>query len=303
MGLGGDWTDSSFENKHVEQAHLAIDAALESGITHFDHADIYTLGKAELVFGQVLKQRPELRDKICIQSKCGIRFQDDAAPGRYDFSKEWIIHSVEGILTRLGIETLDCLLLHRPDPLMEIEQVASAFDMLKQQGKVLSFGVSNMNLHQMSYLQSALNEPLVVNQVEMSLSQLDWLNDGVTGGCSGYTPTNFVAGTLEYCQQNQVQIQAWGCLSQGLFTGKDVSNHSESVQNTAKLVAKLAELHSVSKEAIVLSWLMKHPVKMQPVIGTTNVDRIKACSEAVKVNLSRIEWYQLFVTARGEALP
>lgn len=303
MGLGGGWDNNDFTTEQVTQAHQAIDAALEAGITLFDHADIYTFGKAEKVFGEVLKQRPELRQQIAIQSKCGIRFQDGDIPGRYDFSKEWIVSSVEGILQRLQIEQLDLLLLHRPDPLMEADEVAEAFCQLTEQGKVQHFGVSNMQLHQMDYLNSQLDKPLVANQLELSLTHLSWLEESVTSGCSGQGINNFTPGTLEYCIKNRVQLQSWGSLSQGLFTGRDVSNEPEHIKQTATIVAQLADKYAVSKEAVVLAWLMRHPAKIQAVIGTTNSARIKACGQATETQLSREDWYKLFVSARGHALP
>lgn len=303
MGLGGGWNNNAVTTEHVSQAHHAVDAALEAGMTLFDHADIYTFGKAEQVFGEVLKQRPELRGQIAIQSKCGIRFEDGDIPGRYDFSKDWIINSVEGILQRLNIEQLDLLLLHRPDPLMEADEVAAAFSQLTEQGKVQHFGVSNMQLPQMDYLNSQLSKPLVANQLELSLSHLSWLEQGITSGCSGQSVANFVPGTLEYCMKNQVQLQSWGSLSQGLFTGRELTNAPESVKQTANIVAQLAEQYAVSKEAIVLAWLMRHPANIQPVIGSTNRARILACSQATEITLSREHWYQLYVSARGEALP
>lgn len=303
MGLGGGWDNSDFTAEHITQAHHVIDAALEAGISLFDHADIYTFGKAEKVFGEVLKQRPELRQQIALQSKCGIRFQQDDVPGRYDFSKQWITESVEGILTRLNIEQLDVLLLHRPDPLMEADEVAQAFNQLTEQGKVKHFGVSNMQLHQMDYLNSQLDQPLVANQLELSLTHLAWLEQGVTAGCSGQALNNFAPGTLEYCLKNNIQLQSWGSLSQGLFSGRDVSSEPEHIKHTAAVVAQLAEKYSASKEAIVLAWLMRHPTKIQPVIGTTNSDRIAACGQAVDIELSRDDWYKLYVSARGKALP
>ena len=303
MGLGGNWDDPNYGADHIKQAHLAIDTALESGITLFDHADIYTIGKAERVFGEVLKQRPELRQQIALQSKCGIRFQDGDTPGRYDFSKDYIMQSVDGILSRLGVEHIELLLLHRPDPLMEVDEVAEAFQLLTEQGKVSHFGVSNMQSQQMAYLNSALKKPLIVNQLELSLSHLAWLEEGVTAGCSGFGSSNFAAGTLEYCAQQKIQLQSWGSLSQGLFSGRDVSSQPENIVNTANLVSSLADKYQTTKEAIVLAWLMRHPGKIQPVIGTTNSSRIRDCAQSIHVNLSREDWYKLFVASRGEALP
>ncbi|BDX06421.1 aldo/keto reductase [Planctobacterium marinum] len=303
MGFGGDWNDEPYGAEHVSEMHGALDAALEAGINFIDHADIYTLGKAESVFGEVIKQRPELREQLIIQSKCGIKFDDDMGPGRYDFSKTWISQSVEGILSRLNIEQLDILLLHRPDPLMDLDEVAEVFAQLAKQGKVKHFGVSNMHVHQIAYLQSGLGHPLVANQLEMSLRNLDWLNESVTAGMSSGTQNHFSPGIIEYCRSNNVQIQAWGCLAQGLFSGRNLDGQPDNVIATASLVAALAEQYNVPREAIVLAWLMRHPAKIQPIIGTTNGDRIKACGRATEVSLTREQWYQLYVTSRGERLP
>ncbi|OED50336.1 aldo/keto reductase [Endozoicomonas sp. (ex Bugula neritina AB1)] len=303
MGLGGEWNHEPSTKEQVQQANQVLDAAMDAGINFFDHADIYTHGKAEQVFGQALSDRPELRDQIVIQSKCGIRFADKTAPGRYDFSKEWIIHSVEHSLERLRTEYLDILLLHRPDPLMEPEEVAAAFEQLQTSGKVRHFGVSNMNLHQMKFLQSHLDNPLIVNQLEISLSKLDWLNDGTEMNSTAHSSPHFTSGTLEYTRTHNIQLQAWGCLSQGLFTGRDLSGQPEAIQNTANLVSQYSEAMNTSREAIVLAWLMKHPAGIQPVIGTTNLQRIKACTEAKNIELTREQWYRLYVSARGVHLP
>ncbi|MFK0572645.1 aldo/keto reductase family oxidoreductase [Endozoicomonas sp.] len=303
MGLGGDWDNSPVSPAHIKQAHQLVDSALESGINFFDHADIYTRGKAEQVFGHVLTERPELRENIFLQSKCGIRFAEGNVPNRYDFSREWIIHSVENSLARLNTEYLDLLLLHRPDPLMQPEEVAEAFHQLQKSGKVRHFGVSNMNGHQIKYLRSFLEQPVIVNQLQMSLTHLDWLDEGVLvnhpeGQAVGFTP-----GTVEYCRSHNIQLQAWGCLSKGAFTGRDVSAEAESIQATARLVEQFAGELGVSREAIVLAWLMRHPAGIQPVIGTTNAQRIRACQQAENIELSREQWYQLYVCARGRMLP
>lgn len=303
MNLGGGWNQNPVCAADIQQAHQVIDAALDAGITLFDHADIYTHGKAEQAFGEVLKQRPELKQQISLQSKCGIRFANENEPQRYDFSAQWITQSVDGILQRLNIEQLDVLLLHRPDPLMQVEEVADTFSKLQQSGKVSQFGVSNMQQHQMAWLQSAMTSPLVVNQLELSLSHLSWLDETTTAGCSGEPVVNFSGGTLEYCQRNKVQLQAWGSLSQGLFSGKAVSGQTAAVQNTAALVSKLAAEYQVSREAIVLGWLMRHPANIQPVIGTVQPERIKACAQAMHVKLSREHWYALYLASRGRALP
>jgi predicted oxidoreductase len=303
MGLGGGWNDKPVSAVDIKQAHQVVDTALESGISIFDHADIYTFGKAEQAFGEVLKQRPELRQHLTIQSKCGIRFDDKQVPKRYDFSNQWIVESVDNILRRLGIEQIDILMLHRPDSLMDPEEIATTFESLQASGKVAHFGVSNMQHHQIALLQSAISKPLVCNQVELSLSHLSWLEQGITGGLSEHIANDIAAGTIEYCRKNNVQLQSWGSLSQGLFSGRDVTNEAPHVQQTAQIVASLAAEYQVSKEAIVLAWLMRHPANIQPVIGTTNPERIKACAQAQHVQLTREHWYTLYVAARGDELP
>jgi len=303
MGLGGGWNKQSITKEQVKQAHGVIDQALAQGINMFDHADIYTFGKAELVFGQVLKERPELREAIYLQSKCAIRFEDQGAPGRYDSSSRWIIDSVDSILARLNVDYLDMLLLHRPDPLMEAEEVASALGQLHVSGKVRHFGVSNMHSHQMSLLQSELEQPLVANQIEMSLAQLDWLEQGVLAGNPQGKDVNFDPALLQYCRNNNVQLQAWGSLCNGLFSGIDISDKAQHIRQTASLVSSLSQQYEVSKEAIVIAWLMRHPANIQPIIGTTDLSRIQHCSEACRLTLSREDWYALYVSARGQALP
>ena len=303
MGLGGGWSENPICDADIAQANAAIDAALDGGIRIFDHADIYTFGKAEEVFGKILKERPELKDQIELQSKCGIRFEDELGPKRYDFSREWISNSVEGSLTRLGVEQLDVLLLHRPDPLMEIGELCQTLESLHEQGKVAHFGVSNMHWHQIDYIDKQLNLPLVANQLELSLGNLDWLEEGLFAANPAGKHVHSSQGTLEYCQQNGVRLQAWGCLAQGLYSGRSLDGKPASVTQTASLVEDMARRHDVSREAIVLAWLMRHPAAIQPVIGTTNPQRIAACCEAVKVQLSREDWYALYVSARGAELP
>ncbi|MFL1673778.1 aldo/keto reductase [Paenibacillus dendritiformis] len=303
MGLGGGWNDEPITEQHLAAAHAAIEAALEAGINMFDHADIYTRGKAEEVFGQVLKERPEWRERIVLQSKCGIRFADNGIPGRYDFSKEHILRSVDGSLKRLGVEYLDILLFHRPDPLMEPEEVAEAMSALKSAGKVRAFGVSNMSAGQIRLLQAYSKEPFIVNQLEMSLAKIGWLDQGVHVNQNAAKEDIFPEGTLEYCRLENIQIQAWGPLAQGVFSGRDLSDQPASIRETAELVQAMANEKGTTREAIILAWLMRHPAGIQPVIGTANPERIRACGEAVNLTLTREEWYTLYVSSRGRALP
>jgi predicted oxidoreductase len=303
MGLGGDWNASPITADHVGQAQSVIETSLESGINFFDHADIYTHGKAEKAFGEVLKQSPGLREQMLIQSKCAIRFEDEVGPGRYDFSADWISQSVDGILSRLNIEKLDVLLLHRPDPLADMQEVAKTLESLRDAGKFDYLGVSNMNLHQIRFLQSALDMPLVANQLELSLAKLDWLDEGVMVNSAGHNSNDFVSGTLEHCQMEGIQLQAWGCLAQGKFSQMGLKSDEEKVRNTTQYVMQLAEKYGVGSEAIVLAFLLRHPAQIQPVIGTTNIERIKSSAQATSVNLTREEWYGLYVRSRGVRLP
>ncbi len=299
MALGGDWGGGPVTEADVAQAHAAVEAALEIGVKLFDHADIYRRGKAEAVFGELLRRDAGLRAKLRLQSKCGIRFADDAHVGRYDLSAAYIEESVNGILQRLAVERIDILLLHRPDALMEPAEIARAFGRLKAAGKVGHLGVSNMHAGQMRWLQMALPEPIVANQLELSLAKLDAIDVGTTfndpqsttrPGCVAW------AGTLEYAQRHGVQLQAWGSLAQGRF-------NDPAASPAAKAVHEIAEAHKTTANAVLLAWLLRHPAGIQPVIGSGNAERIRACADATKIQLSRDEWYRLYVTARGQALP
>lgn len=299
MALGGDWNGGPVTEADIAQAHAAVEAALDIGVTLFDHADIYRRGKAEAVFGELLKRDAGLRAKVRLQSKCGIRFADDVNVGRFDLSAEYIEHSVNGSLQRLGVEHLDILLLHRPDALMEPAEVAHAFGRLKAAGKVRHLGVSNMHAGQMRWLQTALAEPLVANQLELSLAKLDAIDAGTTFNDPQATTRPGAiawAGTLEYAQRHGVQLQAWGSLAQGRFSDPTGSP-------AAKAVHEIAEAHSTTANAVLLAWLLRHPAGIQPVIGSGNAERIRACADATRITLSREEWYRLYVVARGQALP
>ncbi len=302
MPFGGEWNKDPLTKEDVIKAEKAVDAALSIGITMFDHANIYRWGKAEEAFGKILSKDPGLREKMVIQSKCGIRLADGQMPVRYDFSKQHIVSSVDGILTRLGIEYLDVLLLHRPDPLVEPEEVAEAFGQLKASGKVRSFGVSNMSVGQIEFLQQAVEDSFSVNQLEMSLAKLDWLNQTIYVNQPKGAEVHFSEGLMEYCQMKSIQIQAWGPLAQGKFSGRSIEDQPEVIRQTAALVQQMAIDKETTPEAITLGWLMKHPAMIQPVIGTANPERIIACEDAENQSnlMTRDEWYKLYGSARGE---
>ena len=303
MGLGGSWDQQPVADRDVAKAQAAVEAALEIGITVFDHADIYTRGKAEQCFGALFKRQPSLRDKMLLQSKCGIRFADGAGPKRYDLSADHIRTSVDDSLGRLNTEYLDVLILHRPDALMDPAEVARAWTRIKSEGKARHLGVSNMHAAQMQWLSEALQEPLAVNQLEMSLQTLDWLEAGTCFNDAQARQSLVWAGTLEHCQRHNIQVQAWGSMAKGWFSGGAPHDAPAAVHRTARLVQELAHRHQAPLESIVLAWVMKHPARIQPVIGTANPKRIRACADATRVVLSREEWYQLYETARGHELP
>lgn len=306
MGLGGGWDSGTVLNaSHEKQARDFIDTALELGINFFDHANIYARGRAEDVFGRILKEKPSLRDQIILQSKVGIRWSNDpaGAPQRYDFSYEHLIEATDAILRRLQISHLDILLLHRPDPLMEGDEIARAFARLKKEGKVRYFGVSNQNRFMMDYLQHVLPDPLVVNQLEMSLLHSGFAEAAISFNQAAPGYPDGWEGVIEYCRLKGVALQAWSPLARGLLTGGELSGESAAVQKTAALVKELASMHGVSGEAIVLAWLLRHPVGIQPVLGTTRSDRLRACAQSLELTLSREQWYRLFETARGKSMP
>lgn len=304
MRMGGDWDKNSpITGEHLKEGHKAVETALEIGINMFDHADIYTVGKAEQVFGQVLKSKPGLREQIILQSKCGIRFAEGNSPHRFDFSEEHILRSVDGILQRLGTEYLDILLLHRPDALVDPEEVASAIHKLKSSGKVRHVGVSNMSQGQIKLLQAYCDEKFIVNQLEMSLLKIGFLETGIHVNQEAARDNVFPEGTLEYCRLENIQLQSWGPLAQGLYSGRSLDGQNESVAATAKLVQQMAADKNTTPEAIVLAWLMTHPAGVQPVIGTINPERIRACKDAFELRLTREEWYSLYISSRGRSLP
>lgn len=291
MGLGGGWDDTPLAAAEVDRAQAVLEAALEAGITLFDHADIYTRGKAEQSFGELFRRQPSLRARLLLQSKCAIRFADDQGPGRYDWSAAYIEQAVEASLRRLHTEQLDILLLHRPDPLMAVDELAAAFDRLRAAGKVRHFGVSNLHGPGLQALQRALPMPLCVNQLEMSLAKRDWLDATTTFNSDQQAGSAAWAGLLD----GSVQLQAWGALAKGAFEQPGTPGAAE--------LAAIAERLGEPREAVLLAWLLRHPAGIQPVIGTTNPARIRACARASAIALSREDWYRLYVAARGRPLP
>lgn len=305
MALGGGWAPGALTPELEHQARAFLDAAAELGTNFFDHADIYAFGRAEEVFGRILKERPALRDGIILQSKCGIRMSNDppGSPQRFDFSAAHIEASVNAILRRLATDRLDILLLHRPDPLMEGEEIARAFDALKAAGKVRYFGVSNQSRFQMEYIQSFLPDPLVANQMEMSLLHSGFVEAQISVNQRAAAYPDGWEGLVEYCRLKGAVLQAWSPLAQGLLSGRDLTGQPDNVKAAAALVAQLAHARGVSAEAVALAWLLKHPARIQPILGTARPERLRACAHALDIELTRDEWYSLFAAARGRPMP
>ena len=305
MGLGGPWDGTSYGAAEIEQAAAVIEAAQGIGIELFDHADIYRSGKSEAVFGEVLARSQGLREKILLQTKCGIRLGERALDTHYDLSREAILERVNESLKRLQTDYIDVLLLHRPDPLMDPREVADAVGQLVTEGKVRQLGVSNMSGAQIEFLQDCLEMPIIANQLEMSLLRRDWLESTVLVNHADGLGFNFPHGTVELCMAKGIELQAYGSLAQGRYTGAPAEEMSPAESATAEMLQRLAGEKGTTPESVLLGWLMRHPARISPVLGTTNPGRIAACSDAASVAaaMSRAEWYGLWVTARGSNIP
>jgi predicted oxidoreductase len=302
MGLAGGWTGAPLSDETRKAATRSVQAALDEGLDFFDHADIYGRGRCEEAFADIWTVHPGLRQKIVLQTKCGIRFSDDpepGVPGRYDFSHDHIISSVEGSLKRLKTDSIDILLLHRPDALVEPDEVARAFDSLHSSGKVRHFGVSNHSAAQIELLRKSVTRPFVVNQLELNVVHSGLIEAGVSVNQDFPRAPIHGEGTLEYCRLHDITVQAWSPLAQGAVTGRLPKNPEPRLTKTAELVGRLAREKGVAAEAILISWLLRHPAGIQPVIGTTNTERISGCCQATSVDLSREEWYALLGSGRG----
>jgi len=285
----------SGNNSDLDKAKgtLAIRTAIDSGYNHFDHADIYGGGVSEEVFGQalkeLLKEQPSLREQLIITSKAGIRpkQENDYGPTRYDFSQQYILASVDGILQRLGIEQLDMFLLHRPDFLMNAYEVAESFALLKTSGKVKNFGVSNFKPSQVELLRSAMSMPLVANQVEINIHNIDSLLDGTLDQCQQYSIT-----PIAWCPLGGVAYSAWG----NTFTADDQRRIEAELTNQA-------EKYQCLPWQVVLAWLLKHPANIFPIVGSTTPERIQTAKHTLEINYCREDWYRLLEARNGQAVP
>ena len=281
----------------VDQVEDLIESALEVGINAFDIADCYGHGKCEQILGEVLKRRPDLREKMWIQSKCGIRMEEFTY---FDFSKEHILEAVDGILERLNVDYIDSLLLHRPDALMEPVEIAEAFDLLKAQGKVIDFGVSNQNPMMMALIQKDVNQPLVANQLQLSAAFTPSFDAGFHVNMKQEAGIVRDSSIFEYCRLHDVVIQAWSVLQFDYFGG--VFLGSEKYPELNHVLNRLAEKYHVSPSAVAIAWVLRYPAKMQAVIGTTKKARVAEAAKAAEIQLTRKEWYEIYLAA-GNDLP
>lgn len=285
------------KDKSVKEVEELVETALSVGINAFDLADIYGRGRCEELLGLVLKNRPDLREEMWIQSKCGIRIEEFTY---FDFSKDYIIKSVDGILQRLKIDHLDSLLLHRPDALMESDQVAEAFDLLYKQGKVRDFGVSNQNPMMMELLKKDVKQPLAVNQLQLSAAFTPGFESGFHVNMEDSQAAMRDGSIFEYCKLHDVVIQAWSVLQFGYFKGNFVGN--EKFQALNQVLDRLAIKYGVTSSTIAISWILRYPAKMQAVVGTTNPKHLREVSQAANFSLTRKEWYEIYLAA-GNNLP
>ncbi|HGJ2558121.1 TPA: aldo/keto reductase family oxidoreductase [Streptococcus pneumoniae] len=285
------------KDKSVKEVEELVETALSVGINAFDLADIYGRGRCEELLGLVLKNRPDLREKMWIQSKCGIRIEEFTY---FDFSKDYIIKSVDGILQRLKIDHLDSLLLHRPDALMESDQVAEAFNLLYKQGKVRDFVVSNQNPMMMELLKKDVKQPLAVNQLQLSAAFTPGFESAFHVNMEDSQAAMRDGSIFEYCQLHDVVIQAWSVLQFGYFKGNFVGN--EKFQALNQVLDRLAIKYGVTSSTIAISWILRYPAKMQAVVGTTNPKHLREVSQAANFSLTRKEWYEIYLAA-GNNLP
>ena len=268
---------------------------LDNGVNFFDHADIYGGGRCETRFGDFLRANPGLRDKMLIQTKCGIR------AGSYDFSKEHILEAVDGSLKRLGVDYVDFLLLHRPDTLMEPEEVAEAFSSLFNAGKVRHFGVSNHNPLQIELLNRALGEhKILIDQLQFSMTNTTMIDAGLNVNMENEGAVNRDGSVLEYCRLNGITIQPWSPFQHGFFEGSFIGSDKYPALN--RKLEEIAARHDITPTGLAIAWILRHPAKMQPIVGSVRPERMAEIAKAADVTITHDEWYELYLSS-GKTLP
>lgn len=276
------------------QISTLVHTALDQGINFFDHADIYDDGKCEEKFSEALGMDPALRERMLLQTKVGIREKS------YDFSKAHILEAVDGSLKRLRTDHLDVLLLHRPDALVEPEQVAEAFDALESSGKVRYFGVSNQNPMQIELLKKSVKQKLLFNQLQFSITNTGMIDAGINVNMQVDRSIDRDGGILDYCRLHDITIQPWSPFQYGFFEGVFLNNDKFPELN--RTIDGIAASRGVTNTAIAVAWILRHPARMQPVLGTTNSDRLKEACRASDITLTHQEWYDIYLAA-GNKLP
>lgn len=278
-----------------QEAERFVQTALDIGANFFDHADIYGDGACEEIFADAFHMTGAVREKILLQSKCGIR-----RGVAFDFSKSHILEAVDGVLKRLKTDYLDVLLLHRPDALVEPEEVAEAFDILHSSGKVRNFGVSNQNPMQIQLLQKFIKQPIVANQLQLSITNANMISQGLHVNMLDDPSVNRDGSVLDFCRLNDITIQPWSPFQYGFFEGVFLDNDKFPELNAK--INEIAAKYGVTNTTIAMAWLLRHPAKMQPVTGTMNIERLKDCARAADIRLTREEWYEIYLSA-GNRLP
>lgn len=278
----------------VKEVARLVDVALGVGINLFDHADIYGGGLCEELFGKLFQEEPALREKLIIQSKCGIR------QGYYDLSKSYILSATDNILRRLNTDYLDVLLLHRPDSLMEPEEIGEVFDTLHRQGKVKHFGVSNMNPGQIALLQAHTGHKIIANQMQFSIACSGMVDSGIHANVPNQGGDSRDESVLEYCRLKGITIQTWSPLQYGFFEGVFLGHEKYAKLNV--VLDELAGKYGKKPSAIALAWILRHPANMQVITGSKSVERILQMAEATDVAMEREEWYEVY-RAAGNILP
>jgi len=290
----------------LKETEDIIFTAMENGIDLLDNADYYAGGQAEEKLGEVIKLHPELRDKIKIQTKCSIRRVGSSGQKTFDYSKEHILEAVDDSLRRMNLEYLDMLLLHRPDPLMEPEEVAEAFSILIDKGKVRNFGVSNHNPGQIRLLEKYIKYPIIANQLELSILNSGMIHSGMNVNMTNERSIDHDGGILEYCRLNDITIQAWSPFLSRMYKGERVEESlildKEKFPTLNSKLEEIAENRNVTSSAIAVAWILRHPAKMQTIIGTTKSHRLAEICKADEIELTREEWYSIY-SAAGFVIP
>ncbi|MDA8438090.1 MAG: aldo/keto reductase [Propionibacterium sp.] len=288
------------QDKSDAEVQALYDASLAAGINFFDHAAVYgsEMHGCERRFAEALTLTPSQRDGIILQTKVGIVRQDGPY---FDFSYDEIVSSVDASLAALGTDRIDILLLHRPDALVEPEEVAKAFDELEAQGKVRHFGVSNHSPAQVELLKRWVRQPLVANQLQLSITHADLITQGMSINMGAHDQSvDRTIGTLDYCRLHDITIQAWSPFQAGFFNGPFLGNPDYPELNA--VIDRLAATYGVPTEAIAIAWITRHPARMQVVTGTTNPDRVTAGAKGADIVLTKVEWYELY-RAAGHLVP